>query len=101
MFQATTDGYATTLSGYVITALLAVLTAGFAGHAAYTRKRLDRQDSSLGLLQSSQAVLLAALPTTQATLSQHDDRLRTIEQGYAVLAKELERHEQWHERTAK
>lgn len=101
MYQAAADAYASSLSGYVITALLTVLTGGFLAHAAYTRKRLDTQDGALSALNTSTAVLLAQLPSTTSQLDNLQTRTRTLEQTTAVLQRELERHEAWHERQTK
>lgn len=92
------SAYASTASGYVITALLTLLTGGFLAERAYQRREIAKQNDTLGLLSTSQAVLIAALPVTQASLDNHGHRLGVMETGYAVLAEQMKRHEAWHER---
>lgn len=101
LLAATPDSYATTLSGYVISALLAVLTAGFVAHSAYTRKRLDSQDASLSSLNASVAVVLATLPAMTTRIAGLEGKIGPLELTTGILNNELQRHLQWHDEQRK
>lgn len=96
MLASASDAYASSISGYVISALLALLTALYLGDRSNARKEAAKQNESLSALNQSTAVLLAAIPVTDARLTGLELAVKPLEITTAVLKNELERHESWH-----
>jgi uncharacterized membrane protein len=102
VYQAVTSlPVATSFSGYLIPAMLALLSAIYLADRQTGKRETRAQNEALATLNTTTAILLAQVPTMTLQLEHLDGKVQTLEITTAVLKDALSKHERWHERQPK